>query len=216
MAKHALNGLAAAATIAAAAAVIFRLTAGPPLGELPPESQRCGIESWERYSQEGEVWIEPGAPVTVVVFSDYRCAHCGTAFEALAALQSLFPGQIDVIARPFPRGGADSYVAAAAAECARGVGRFDEMHSLLLERSADLGFVPWVDLAELAGISDLGSFTECLGGPWAESIIERSMLDATHLGARGTPTILINDLLLHGHPGERYLEAVVRDLLKER
>jgi hypothetical protein len=69
---------------------------------------------------------------------------------------------------------------------------------------------------EFRYLFDLGSFTECLGGPWAESIIERSMLDATHLGARGTPTILINDLLLHGHPGERYLEAVVRDLLKER
>ena len=182
--------------------------------ELPRDLRDSGIQSWQRYSETHRRGSVRRAPVTVVVFSDYACPHCRSTFEALADLQERYPQDLEVISRPFPRSGAPSYEAAAAAECARGFGRFAAMHALLFERAADLPVTAWEEIAEAAGIRDLPRFAECFRGDSVRATIAESVGHGRELGARITPTILMNNVLLHGNPGRRHLEAIVRELLR--
>lgn len=82
----------------------------------------------------------PQAPVTVVEYGDFECPNCKQAAPAVKLLLDRFAGRIRIVYRHFPLEEVHPHalLAAQAAECAAGQGRFWEMHDLLFENQAHL------------------------------------------------------------------------------
>ena len=67
--------------------------------------------------------------------------------------------------------------------------------------------------ARNAGVEDVAGFEACIAQTGEIPAIERDTLAARRLGVRGTPTFLIEGLLIHGYPGRTILERYVNDAL---
>ena len=69
----------------------------------------------------------PGAPITIVAWSDHTCGFCFRAQHTLDALQRLYPGQLRLVHRFLPLD-RDHTIAAEAALAAAAQGRFRPMN----------------------------------------------------------------------------------------
>lgn len=76
-----------------------------------------------------------GAPIQMVVYSDFQCPACFSAVEPVEALRKEFAGVMQVEFRHFPleRTHAWALVAAGFAECAAKQGKFWEFHDRLFQ-----------------------------------------------------------------------------------
>jgi protein-disulfide isomerase len=175
-------------------------------------SDTSTVDNWRAY---GEVGIRLGpasATVTIVEFGDYQCPFCAAAHEYLQGLREKYPQQVAVIFRHFPLHGL-AMDAAVAAECSGHMGAFERYHNLLFEQYDRLGEQPWTSLARHVGLADTLLFAACLTDESTFSAIARDTLAASGLGVTGTPTFLINDLLVRGFlRAERMNELVMNAL----
>ena len=64
------------------------------------------------------------------------------------------------------------------------------------------------------GLTETISFSRCLSDRSAAQVVVRDRLAAHALGARGTPTFLINHLKVAGYRGAEQLNALVAAELK--
>ena len=82
----------------------------------------------------------PHAPVTVVEYGDFECPNCKQAVAAVKMLLTHFENRVRFAYRHFPLENVHPHaeLAAEAAECAGGQGRFWEMHDLLFEHQSHL------------------------------------------------------------------------------
>ena len=80
------------------------------------------------------------APVTLLEYGDFECAHCAEAFPIVMEIKRWLHGSLCYVFRHFPA--VDKHPralpAAEAAEAAGMQGRFWEMHDLLCDRSPSL------------------------------------------------------------------------------
>ena len=83
---------------------------------------------------------EPHARVTVVEYGDFECPNCKQAAPAAKLLLERFAGRVRIVYRHFPLEEVHPHalLAAQAAECAAGQGRFWEMHDLLFDNQSHL------------------------------------------------------------------------------
>jgi len=103
--------------------------------------------------------------------------------------------------------------AAVAAECAGRLGAFEGYHNLLFKQTDRLNESPWTLLARKVGLAGTLLFAACLSRGSAFTAIASGTLAATNLGVSGTPTFLINDLLVRGFlRAERMNELVMNAL----
>lgn len=103
--------------------------------------------------------------------------------------------------------------AAIASECARALGRFQEMHDLLFSQRGSIGTTPWTSFARQAGITDTTAFIKCTASDEAAAIIARDSAAGEELDVRGTPTFLVNEVLVPGFPGKPIMDSVVLSVL---
>jgi protein-disulfide isomerase len=82
----------------------------------------------------------PHAPVVVVEYGDFECPSCKLAAPAVKVMLERFENRVRFGFRHFPLEQAHPHalLAAEAAECAGGQGRFWEMHDLLFANQAHL------------------------------------------------------------------------------
>jgi protein-disulfide isomerase len=153
---------------------------------------------WARVSLAGHRLGPVNAPVSLVVFSDFQCPFCARfALEALPGLERRFPGKLAVIVRHWPLSNhAWAYRAARAAECATQQDKFREMHDGLFREQRSIGTKSFVAFARDAGIGDLGAFERCVSDDAPVQAIDRDIAEARAVGARGTPTLIVNGLVL--------------------
>ena len=188
--------------------------------ELFPASPASSIREqvvadWRRYAAEGRRTGPAGAPVTVVVFSDFQCPACRMLAESLDSVQARHPGQVAVVYRHFPLTSVHPHAAAAAraSECAGDQGRFDAFHHALFREQALLGIEPWRRFAAGAGVPDLDAFDRCVAGSAPDAAVLRDGEAGRRLGVTGTPTLLINDHRFQGAPPLAELERQIRRAL---
>ncbi|HEY81156.1 MAG TPA: DsbA family protein [Caldilineae bacterium] len=145
---------------------------------------------------------DPNAPVLVETYEDFLCSHCADfTFELGPVLMELVKdGTVRWEYKYRVIGGADSYNANLAAECAADQGKFWEYHEELFRRIADQGKIAVFPknlkkLAERMGLNG-DQFNACLDKK--EHLKEIQKIDqlAAARGVNGTPTIFIN--------GQRY------------
>lgn len=146
------------------------------------------------------------APLTVVEFSDFQCPACARhALDVQLVIDAelVDAGQVRWVFKNFPlREHAQTFAAAAAAECAGDQGEFWPMHDLLFARQ-DEWAVKEVDaaLAELATALELDveSFSDCTASRQALERVLPDLFDAQGL-IDSTPTFI----LLDGESGAVY------------
>lgn len=152
------------------------------------------------------------APLSMVVFTDYRCPHC-RAFEneVMPNLEKLVgSGALSLTVVPIGMLGEDSELTAAAARCAarQGEAAFATAHKALFE-------LPGVNqevLIELAGKRGLKSqrLRACLEKGLTTAEVEQNTLRAREIGILGTPTVVLQGLA-YANPDWHELQGVIRE-----
>ena len=199
-----LNAATVLVTLAAVAVAALRLReAFSPSAERDQNSPRTRrVTEWRQYSREGTRIGPKEAPVTVVEFLDFQCPFCRVAAADLRDLRSWFRDDLAVVYRQLPVPSHPfAYTAALAAECASQYGAFEKLHDIFFEQADSLGRKSWTRFALEANIRDTTEFGRCMERPSTRAAVARDTVAAAALGAHGTPTFLINDLMVSGNPG---------------
>lgn len=156
---------------------------------------------------ERHVYGNPDAPVTITEFGDLECPYCRAAAPVLRALVDESDGHVRLVWRHFPLFEVHPHAltAALAAEAAGAVGRFWELHDVLLSHQDRLGDV---DLRRYA--RDLGIDPAAVAGEAAQvhaAAVEADYLAGLALEVRATPGLFVD--------GERYRGPVELAALRE-
>ena len=143
---------------------------------------------------------DPGAPITIVEFSDFQCPFCGRFYEQTLPLierDYIETGKARLVFRDMPLEiHPQAPPAHIAAECADEQGMFWEYHDVLFDRQGEWSRLSAGELGEaLAGYAgELGldeSFADCVASPEAEREMRLDYAQARGMGLTGTPTFLI-------------------------
>ncbi len=159
------------------------------------------------------------APVTIVEFSDFECAHCGAFHQSLDDVLRRGDQNVRVVFRHFPLDSAcnphvasrlhpQACLAAVASECAAEQGKFWQYHNVLFENQQRLGREFLIAYATRLGM-DTERFAACLASEGAQAIVERDAKTGADLGIDSTPTVFINGRRIKGAlDAERLTDAL--------
>ena len=137
------------------------------------------------------------APVTIVVWSDYRCEYCNRVQGTLDSLQRLFPGQIRLVHRALPLD-EDDTVGIEAALAASAQGAFRPMHDRLFGLYGHIDRPSVEMIARELGL-DMARFrAELDAGTYKQAIVD-DVTDAAALGITGSPMFFVNGRPVNGN-----------------
>jgi protein-disulfide isomerase/uncharacterized membrane protein len=151
---------------------------------------------------EDPVIGNPGAPVQIVVFSNFLCPGCRLLSGELHQLVSYFEGRLSVVFKHYaglvcldqedPGRAPGSCLAAWAAEAARRQRRFWPFHDLLfmVESDYDQGLIRQIALN--AGL-DMDRFEADWLSPEVREKVSRDTNLGQNLGIEGTPLVFLNN-----------------------
>ncbi|WP_305094068.1 thioredoxin domain-containing protein [Prescottella sp. R16] len=157
------------------------------------------------------------APVTMVVFSDYRCPFCAKFSrdtEPQLVERYVDSGQLRIEWRDLPLFGDQSRAAAVAGRAAAAQGKFWEFNSALYAAAPDRGH-PEFDaaalrgFAEQAGVPDLERFDRDAAGADFDRAVGSDLLEAKMLGVSSTPAFVINGYpVLGAQPLDVFVDTI--------
>src|SRR5262249_37567906 len=98
---------------------------------------------------------------------------------------------------------------ALAAECARDVGRYFEMHEVLFANQSLMATGRWGELGLRAGVGDTIRLVRCIEDQRHLDVIRRDIAAAEQLGANGKPAVLFDSLLFAPPPSYEHLDSLV-------
>jgi len=135
----------------------------------------------------------PNAPITLVEYGDYECAHCGAAHPIVKLVLEHFGKNIRFIFRHFPLSQVhpSAQAAAESAEFAGAQGRFWDMHDGIYENQDRLGLPLLFGLASALGLSEASLREALVNGTHAEKV-RGDFLGGVRSGVNGTPSFFIN------------------------
>ena len=132
-----------------------------------------------------------GAPVEIVLFSDFQCPYCSRINPALDEVIRRYGGRARLVFKQFPLSfHKDARPAAAATLAAHAQGKFWEMHDLLFSNQKRLSRADLLGFARELGL-DMAAFEAGLDEGY-DDVIDHDMEEARKAGVRGTPTFFIN------------------------
>lgn len=157
-----------------------------------------------------------GQPVDLVVFTDYQCGYCREFEESLARLNPALRARVRVYVRHLPIEAVHPFAvpAALAVECAAQFGRRTETHVWLFANQESIGATPWTDVARAVGIANEDLFNTCITDAHLAARVRADVTIARRLKMRGTPTIIVNGVLVFGVPDDRELGRLIRKALR--
>jgi protein-disulfide isomerase len=161
-----------------------------------------GPGNYVRISDSDPVLGRDDAPVTVVVFGDYRCGYTEKFFEELLPqLKEAYidTGKVRLVYKQISDE-EESRIEAEASLCAHDQGKFWPFVSLLFDKKEEWGrgenetFDEYVNELGL----DEDEFSACLKNNAHRTQIEQDFDEGKRLGVSGTPTFFINSLKVEG------------------
>lgn len=151
-----------------------------------------------------------GAPLTVVVLSDLECPYCAQWDVVLRSFVESHRGDVRVAFVHWPLAGhPNALPAARAAECTLRSGKFFDFARAVYTKRDSLGKKSWGSYARDVGIRDTGSVARCATDPRPVARIDSGIAFAAHIGATGTPTVLLNGWMLPNPPTLPMLESAL-------
>ncbi len=158
----------------------------------------------------------PGAPVTLVEFSDFHCPFCRKVQPVLRQLLTRYDQKIRIVYKDLP---IDSLhpgarAAAEAARCAGDQGRFWPYHDKLYNSPVDGSPATLRQFAQEVG-ADVAQFEACQSSRKYQAPVQKDALEAANLGITGTPGFFINGRFLSGaQPIETFVRIIDEELAK--
>jgi len=176
------------------------------------------VADWERLAEEGHR-IGPEDPVvTIVEWGDYQCPACRSLHPRIERVLARFPESVALVYRHWPLSYHEhAYVGAVAAACAAEQDHFGPMHRAMLEDDAWTVDPPAsiIAVAESVSVPDLPAFEDCVISEKVEDVVKRDIAAVEALGGSGTPTVVINGVLLGSVPDSAALNGRVESILEE-
>ena len=174
------------------------------------------VQNWRAYAAVGHRMGPPTARVTILEFADFECPVCKAfTLGALRYVRSKNPDDIQVVFRHWPLSyHRFAYPTARAAECAAAQGRFEAFHDLVYAKQDSLGLKPYSAFAREANIPDSQAFDKCNTRSGAVAVIDADVRAAATIGAKGTPTLVINGWMSTGAPDSMTLERTIQQALR--
>lgn len=203
-------------TITITIVILRREILAPSASSAPAPPVR--VEAWLEIVNGGHRIGPKNATVTVVTFSDFECPACAyLATQEFPRLRAKYPGGIALVYRHWPlTRHRFAYPAARAAECAAQQGRFEAFHDVVYAQQDLIGVKTFAEMASEAGVADLALFEECSSSTEPVPSIEADIAKAIELGAVGTPTLVVNGLLLRGGIRSEFLDSIAEASLWNR
>lgn len=137
------------------------------------------------------------AKIVVKIYADFRCVHCAnyTLDVEPQLAEHLANGDIRYEFESFPILGAESDLAAQAAEAAALQGKFWEYHDALFQGFANKSIIytdaGLIQLAQAVGVPDLAKFQSDMKSQAVRDSILKSTQTAQSIGLTGTPAFII-------------------------
>lgn len=156
----------------------------------------------------------PDAPVTIEIFSDFRCRYCGVLAETIEPLivsEYVNTGIARIVYRQFPVGGPLSEQAAEASLCAADQGKFWAYHGELFARlpRGELRGAGDLDAAARQIGLDQARFTRCLRSGQMRARVDADRNEGLRRGVQGTPTSFVGGRAIVGaQPIEVFRAAI--------
>jgi protein-disulfide isomerase len=157
----------------------------------------------------------PGAPITIVEFSDLRCPFCARMPVVLEEVLKRYAGQVRWVFKHFPLPmHSDAPLAHAAAQAAGEQGRFWEMHDAIFARSQTLQRSDVMTLASQLGLN-VDRFVADLDRQSLKALVDRDVAEGRRAGVTGTPTFFINGTRLSGAvPATEFFRSIDAELAR--
>jgi len=144
-----------------------------------------------------DLGTNPGANITLVEFSDFKCPYCAQTAPDIKKILELYP-DINFVYKHFHGDNKESARAALASECAREQNKFLEYHYILFERQIDFSYNKLIKFAQELNL-DIEIFTACMESGTPKNKIQNDLKEAALSGVRGTPTYFINERKIEGY-----------------
>jgi protein-disulfide isomerase len=146
-----------------------------------------------------------GAPLTIVVFTEFQCGFCAKVQPTVQALIERYGDRVRIVHKSMPLPmHKDAFAAAEAAEAAGEQGRFWEFHDALW-RTRQVDAASLERTAAEVGI-DVARWKAEIASGRPKTRVQADMALAQKLGVTGTPTFFLNGRPLVGAvPLERFV-----------
>ena len=134
----------------------------------------------------------PNALVTVLAYMDYRCPHCLSADAKIMKILKDNPGNVRIAILPMPNESDPvSMTAAKALIAAHVLGKFWELHDLLIQNSSSLtdAFIKY----QMTSLGlDESKYTKIIESEETAEFIRKTTASASSHGLTGAPSFLVN------------------------
>lgn len=183
--------------VVSAITVRLQLRRAPAANTAVPSAKY--VKDWKGLATRGFAYGPANAANTLVVFTDFQCPYCRQFASVLDSLTARHP-DVRVVERHFPLASLHeaAFDAAQAAECARELGKYPEMRTVLYRRAGLVTERMWTELARHAGIPKPDVIGRCVKSARYATAINTDKTVAEALGVVGTPTFVLNDSLYRG------------------
>jgi protein-disulfide isomerase len=150
-----------------------------------------------------------GAPVTLVLFSDFQCPFCSRVEPTLKQVKQAYGDKVRVVWKHQPLGfHPNAMPAALAAEAAREQGKFWEFHDKLFENQQTLSDQTYEKIASDLRL-DVAKWKAARTAPRLQARISEDQAIAAQVGAQGTPTMFVNGQKIPGAASFDVLKAAI-------
>ncbi len=154
-----------------------------------------------------------GAPVTVVMFSDFQCPACAGTHPILKAVLGEYGDKVRLVVRDYPleKMHDNAFLAAAAANAANAQGKYFEYIDVLYRNQKQLDRASLLRYAKELGLN-VKQFEIDLTSEKNAAEIRKDAADGNAYGITGTPTIYINGVKVRRLTADSFRKAIDRAL----
>ena len=151
----------------------------------------------------------PHAPIVLFKFSDFECPYCAVAAGNMKEFVGNHENDLLYVYKHFPltQIHPEAMPSAKAAWAAGQQGQFWLYHDGLFANQTRLGEDLYVELAEAMGL-DMEQFNRDRASAEAEAAIQEDLALAEQLQLQGTPSFIMNDLLIPGGAPPQLFEEI--------
>ena len=149
----------------------------------------------------------PKGDLIIYEFSDYNCGYCRRMFTTLQTLIEEDPN-LTVKVKEFPILAESSFLVARAGIAAQKQGKFEAFHTAMMQSAGGISNET-IEAAARHADMDLDQMLRDMNAPDTDETISRTRAAANALDVRGTPALLVGDMLLPGAVDINQLRAAI-------
>ncbi|MGH7449033.1 MAG: DsbA family protein [Longimicrobiales bacterium] len=182
-------------------AIVYSMSRSGGMVTQPLDMSRIANADTLLARAQGVTMGEAGAPVQMIVFSDFQCPGCATwvgRIETNLKRDFVETGKVRYTYYDFPLVSIHphAFLAARAARCANDQGRFWEYHDRVFAGQNAWAFSKSSPVGEFTQYAtdvglDVNAFTECLRSDRHADVVTANALLGEQLGVGGTPTVFV-------------------------